>query len=542
MNRRIIIAALAPLPLLMGAQTAYDAYQISRYDLRGTARFMSMGGAFGALGGDLSVLGQNPGGIGVYRKSDIGITLDIDSRNISSPNDSRNRTNISVSNLGYVGSVYTGSEIMPIFNWGFSYGRTNSFKRKYNGSATMQGSLSNHIAAFTNGCSSDLLGGSTSDDVINNYMQGGGAPWLSILAFNSYVINPTDGGPETPSTMYSGLWREGTSRGISTYNVDESGYVDEYNINFGGNFSDVVYWGIGFGITDMEYRQNVYYTEDMTGGYITTSEGSGVTETPGNLGFGLNSYQRISGSGFNFKAGLIFRPINELRLGFAVHTPTYYNLSQSSIAEIDYGYGYTDGPAAPGYANTPQDDYDWKLRTPWRLMVSAAGVIGSQAIISMDYEYRPYQKMVTKNDNGDNQTGINNDIENYYKAANIIRLGAEYRLPAGFSLRAGYAYESTPTAGPPRANSADSYMPDWTMNPGDTGTTPSYTMDNSAQYITCGLGYRYQGFYADFAYVHKARNSTFSAFTPSGEVGATPYDAKLKQSDNSFVLSLGIKF
>ena len=77
MNRRIIIAALAPLPLLMGAQTAYDAYQISRYDLRGTARFMSMGGAFGALGGDLSVLGQNPGGIGVYRKSDIGITLDI---------------------------------------------------------------------------------------------------------------------------------------------------------------------------------------------------------------------------------------------------------------------------------------------------------------------------------------------------------------------------------------------------------------------------------------------------------------------------------
>ena len=119
MNRRIIIAALAPLPLLMGAQTAYDAYQISRYDLRGTARFMSMGGAFGALGGDLSVLGQNPGGIGVYRKSDIGITLDIDSRSISSPDDSRNRTNVSVSNLGYVGSVYTGSEIMQ-FSTGVS--------------------------------------------------------------------------------------------------------------------------------------------------------------------------------------------------------------------------------------------------------------------------------------------------------------------------------------------------------------------------------------------------------------------------------------
>lgn len=542
MKKRILLAAIAPLPLLMGAQTAYDAYQISRYDLRGTARYMSMGGAFGALGGDLSVLGQNPGGIGVYRKSEIGATLDIDARGMKSPDDTRNRTNVSINNFGYVGSAYTGSDIMPIFNWGFSYGRSNSFKRRYTGNATMQGSLTNHIAAYTNGCSSDLLGGATSNDVVDNYFQGGGAPWMSILAFNSYMINPTNGSPETPSTQYSGLWREGVSRGVSGYDVDESGYVDEYNIDFGGNFSDVVYWGIGFGIQDLDYRQNIYYTEDMTGGYITTDQGTGVTATDGSFGFGLNSYKRISGSGFNFKAGLIFRPINELRLGVAVHTPTYYNLSQTSVAEVDYGYGYTSGAAAPGYANTPYDDYDWKLRTPWRLMLSAAGVIGSQAIVSVDYEYRPYQKMITKNDNGQNQTAINDDIESYYKAANIIRIGAEYRVTGNFSVRAGYAFESTPTGGTPTANSTDSYMPDWTMNPGDTGTIPSYTMDNSAQYITCGLGYRFQNFYADLAYVHKNRNSTFSAFTPSNFSGATPYDAKLTQTDNSFVISMGVKF
>lgn len=342
MKKRTLIAAIAPLPLFLGAQTAYDAYQISRYDLRGTARYMSMGGAFGALGGDLSVLGQNPGGIGVYRKSEIGVTLDIDSRDIKSPDESRGRTNISVSNFGYVGSAYTGSDIMPIFNWGFSYARTNSFKRRYSGSAAMNGSLSNQIAAYTNGCPSDLLGGATTDDVVNNYFQSGGAPWMSILAFNSFMINPLNGDASTPSTAYSGLWQDGVSRGISGYDVDESGYVDEYNIDFGGNISDVVYWGVGFGIYDMDYRQNVYYTEDMTGGNITTGQGTGITSTSGNLGFGLNSYKRLSGSGFNFKAGLIFRPINEFRLGFAIHTPTYYNISQSSVAEVDYGYGYTD--------------------------------------------------------------------------------------------------------------------------------------------------------------------------------------------------------
>ena len=67
MKKSALIALLATLPIGAMAQTGFDAYQLSRNDLRGTARFMSMGGAFGALGGDLSTLGQNPGGIGIYR-------------------------------------------------------------------------------------------------------------------------------------------------------------------------------------------------------------------------------------------------------------------------------------------------------------------------------------------------------------------------------------------------------------------------------------------------------------------------------------------
>ena len=58
-----------------GAQGALDLYTISQTDLRGSARFMSMAGAFGALGADLSTLNQNPGGIGVYRSSEVGMTM-----------------------------------------------------------------------------------------------------------------------------------------------------------------------------------------------------------------------------------------------------------------------------------------------------------------------------------------------------------------------------------------------------------------------------------------------------------------------------------
>ena len=40
-----------------GAQTIYDATNIAQKELNGTARFVGMGGAMGALGGDISTIG-----------------------------------------------------------------------------------------------------------------------------------------------------------------------------------------------------------------------------------------------------------------------------------------------------------------------------------------------------------------------------------------------------------------------------------------------------------------------------------------------------
>ena len=53
------------------AQTIYDGAKLTGKDLNGTARFVGMGGAMGALGGDISTMGTNPAGIGLYRSSDV---------------------------------------------------------------------------------------------------------------------------------------------------------------------------------------------------------------------------------------------------------------------------------------------------------------------------------------------------------------------------------------------------------------------------------------------------------------------------------------
>ncbi len=142
-----IAAAIINAPTVIG-QSALDAYQLSQPDFKGTARFMSMGGAFGALGGDVSTLNQNPGGIGVYRSSDIAFTLGINMQSTEARSkgeaSTSDRTKVYVNNFGYVGSARTGSSLMPMFNWGASYSRIKSFDRAYHGSLPSMGtSLTN---------------------------------------------------------------------------------------------------------------------------------------------------------------------------------------------------------------------------------------------------------------------------------------------------------------------------------------------------------------------------------------------------------------
>lgn len=533
MRKAIISAAIiAAGAASVTAQTAIDAFQLSNTDLRGTARFMSMGGAFTALGGDISTLNQNPGGIGVYRSSEIGVTLDINPQSVSSLTqgfkDSRSQAKVDCNNFGYVGAVYTGSNVMPYFNWGASYSRVGSFNRAFRGQIpTLNGSLSNYIAGFTGAeqwPENDLT--AFGDNNYNPYLDSN-APWMSILGYNAYIINPVGN-----TTNYNGLWQDGTS-GEGSFDVVEKGHVDEYSINFGGNVMNTLFWGVGFGITDIDYTSSVYYTEDFQNARIPDGNGGAVN---GAGGFGLDSWKHINGTGFNFKAGVIVKPINELRIGLAVHTPTYYNLKQEGWAQIDYGYG--TGIKGLTETNDGYTDYfEWKLRTPWRLTTGIAGVIGGKAIISMDYEYRPMQNMNVRDRDGYNYTDVNSDIKTYYKAVNILRFGAEYRLSRNWSVRAGYLWQSAPAV----TEAENGSLPIYTSGPDDTETTPSYTMDKTTQYISCGLGYRYQNFYIDAAYVYKNRESTFRAYTPNDYTALAP-SSKITDNNSQIVLTAGLKF
>ena len=269
-----------------------------------------MAGAFGALGGDISVLNQNPAGIGVYRSSDISATIDLNfqSSKVDGMSNADTQTKFTFNNVGYVGALKLNSDVMPNLNVGFSYTRTKSFHRHYRGADNnIPSSVTNYIAALTNSgnwSEDDLAFGYDGHPQGANYdpYYDSNAPWLSILSYDSYLLNPGTNG-------FEGITQNGTT-GYGEFEVDESGHTDEYSINLGGNIKNTVYWGLGVGIVDLKYDSYMYYGEALNNAYYyhPDFDASGNMlytgrYTSGEADFGFVNHLATKGTGYNFKFG-----------------------------------------------------------------------------------------------------------------------------------------------------------------------------------------------------------------------------------------------
>lgn len=559
----LIISTAMLLPAHAMAQGATDGFNFSQPDLKGTARFMSMGGAFGALGGDLSTLSQNPAGIGVYRSSEIGFTLDLDCQSSKTTShgvsNTMTQTKFLLNNIGGVATLRLGSTAVPNLNIGFTYNKGASFNRIYSGRIPrLSTSMSNYIAGVAN--SSNVTVDMLNDQNAYNPTNGYAAPWLTILGYDSYLISPTSG--QSGYDNWFGQWRSGTS-GSGFFKVQESGSVDEFNIALGGNISNIVYWGMNFDIVSLNFNQRTIYGESLNNAYV--ADNAGIIEQTTSDWDIYNNYQ-ASGTGFKYSLGLIVKPIQELRLGFAVHTPTWYSMTENFYADTSFRYA-DENQATSASTNGGKTAYnDFSFRTPWHFIASVAGVIGNRLILSADYEWTPYQHMhfsapsaygynygydydyddsylwdyysseptrASGPSTFDAYSDTNKDIKDYYQSTSTLRVGAEFRVTPQFSVRAGYSYVTSPVTAEIRDNRLDVYT---------AGTQPSYRLNNDTQYITCGLGYKFKKFYVDLAYVYKHISADYHAFTPDTGSSVQSPQAKVSLDNSQVVLSCGFRF
>jgi hypothetical protein len=130
----IVLIMLAILANSFG-QLADDALRYSQVFYTGTARFMSMGGAFTALGGDISTFSQNPAGIGVFRSSEISVTPQLfhikTMANMNGYNSTDYLYNFNLAQAGMVANIINKNSESGLItlNLGYSFNKTNNLNQ-----------------------------------------------------------------------------------------------------------------------------------------------------------------------------------------------------------------------------------------------------------------------------------------------------------------------------------------------------------------------------------------------------------------------------
>ena len=511
--------------LLAGAQYTFDALQYSTDDLRGTARYQSLAGSMGALGGDMTAINDNPGGIGVYRSSDVSITASLDFNNNKTTGNSNSMTRFNCINVGYVGAMRLNSDVMPYFQWGLTYNRKYDARRRFLGGMDgIHTSITNYYADWAT-----HDGITPSNLSMDAFYKDNGGSWGQILTYQGNAMIHTGG------NEYSGLGVDGTY-GYNEFEIQEHGHTDEFDVTLGGNINNKVHWGIGFGYVDMLYKYYKYYGEVLENTVVWKDDKRTETLDGGNASLGYSSGSRTTGTGYNFKFGVIFKPVNEFRIGLAVHTPTFLRMKDTYTTTISTAFYDGNTELYTIDATSPTNSVWYRIRTPWRLLGSIGVVAGQVGLINAEYECRLNNSMRIGDTDNYWYPDATSEIKEYLQPTHIFKIGGEVRASNKVSIRAGYQY---------RSSAAKQEVKDDKLNISVSGSCPIYSYDNNQQFITAGLGYRSGGFYADLAYVHKIRNNV-TTFVP-GEVNVAGYSeapikADVKGHDNRIALTLGYRF
>lgn len=509
--KRIVVIILAFCSVGVMGQGIDDIYRLSHLNApQGTARFTGMGGAFGALGADFSSLSQNPAGIAMYRSSELMLTPSLknridETRYIGNEyRDSRNR--FMFDNFGFVSSLQAvkkeDEKGLMMLNFGIGYNRVKDlyFETSLYG-LNKDYSIADYFAKLATDYEYRWQNLTHDPDGGWDPYFDSNAWWEAIMAWNTFLIDTVAGKQnEYESFLYPGdaVYQEKS--------ISSEGGIGEYTFSMGANLSNKFYWGATIGVHDVYIRYYTYYTEVADAG----------NNTSGDIIFqGMNFNERllIEGSGVNLKAGFIYRPIPQLRLGIAAHTPTFYKLNERFRASME-----SDMNIGNAKETTPTNYYDYRIESPYRLIGSLAYTFGQIGLISADYEYVDYSSMrFGKGGDGYRFKSENQDINRIFTNSHNVRVGGEAWI-RDLALRAGYAYYG------------GAYKQDEVL---------AMTATNV---FSGGFGLRLDNFYVDWAYQRVMFDNSFMPFGNPAYLNMFPQLAKMSSNQNRFLLTLGYKF
>lgn len=489
------------------AQNSYDVMRIAGDNLSGTARFVGMGGSMSALGADISAASTNPAGIALYRANDAVATFglhNIENRSAFHGTESKeSKSSFTVENLGLVFSTHHGGSDLKYVNFAFNYRHSNNFSNHMEIAGSLFDADGNYFSQQyllkeMYNMSGNYMGYEDYYDL--QY------PWLGLLTSTSGLIG--DDGELRYLPTNNVLYPK-----YMSYRSEEKGGLDEVDVTISANVNDRLYLGLTLTGSNIDYTRTSSYTEHCDVYDYYTIE---------------NSYNTC-GHGFGMKFGAIVRPMeySPFKVGVAVHTPTWYNLTDRyQAAMIGDDGSVLDTRDYDAYGDDLYIDYDYT--TPWRFNLSASYTFGDFAAVNAEYEMVDYGTSKLEYTDGYNMESLNEEIECNMRNRHILRLGAVFNVDKSLSLRCGYNYMTSPY----RSTAAKTTFKNF-----DTST--EYMNLGSTNIFTMGLGYTGDVCYFDVAYKLSVQNADFYNYydpevvNPSADVDITR---------QSLIMSLGVRF
>lgn len=416
---------------------AQDFARMSERTIMGTARYVGMSGAMTAIGGDPSAAADNPAGLGLYRRPEVMITFDNAwDRTWQNPNSITRR----------------GQFMVPQASLVLSFGRFSPDDSgvQYNNLMLSYRRLHSYYRSFT------ATGGAD-------------ASLGSVVASTGVDLGiPYNIGDHIGSELL----------------LDEVGTINEFNIDWAINISNT--WYVGFGL-HMQTHSMV-----ASGKYYEVFDANDWFYNANNTGL---SY---SGVGANLSAGVIYRPLRWLRLGFSLQTPSLSTLSifptrgtwEARTDSLRYSYAPND------FVTTTKD-----FHMPLRLSTSVAFQYEQWGMIALQYDY--------------SHIFGERDLHS-------LKAGLEIVPVTGMYINAGYCFEGTfspnnaVVAIDPTFDRQDAYFQRW----------------RSTQYVSGAIGYRGRHGVVQAAYQYRWQGIDLYAHQD-----AQPYD--MHTETHRLVITIG---
>ena len=475
MKKIFVFIALTLVAMQSKAQDAvnldtYIGAQLATEDLNGTARYVGMGGAMDALGADISTIGSNPAGIGLFRHSQVSGSFGLVSQSDGKSFADGAKTNPSFDQVGIVFSTRTGAH--SFWNVGLNFRKSRNFNHVLSVAAQSVNGSSQNRQTYIKGVNGDLA--------------------------RRYGLKMMESGtdPETGNTLYNYI-----NSDDYTFNRAQTGYIGEYDFNLSGNINNRIYLGLTVGIKGVHYNSYTEYEETLNSLYDPELKYVKMVDS-----------HKITGTGFDIKAGVIVRPVEEspFRVGLSVASPTFYKLTTENLSSLSDQYGML---------LEMSDAADFRFNTPWKFGISAGHTIGNVLALGASYEYADYSKndmrAITSSgydwygyyyDNSDSDPVMKAHAQRTLKGVSTFKVGAEYKIDKDIALRVGYNYVS------PMYKSDG--VRDLTLDsPGCMmASTTDYTNWKSTNRLTAGVGFYFDDFRVDLAYQYNTQKGDLYAF------------------------------